>query len=151
MLFSAEKDVFTFISPGFGRSLVWLFSLFHAVSGHDRSSFHSLLLVSFPISRSVLGHACICSTQSNKAGDHVPRVGLQTASAEEEISCTSCLCLQRFRVSLHQRRAHSCTMESSLLLCILVSTSEVEPTTNIWPTSNLLTSNFNIVCSHVLV
>lgn len=49
-----KKDVFIFISPGFSRSLVWLFSLFHAVSGHDHSSFHSLLLVSFHISNVIL-------------------------------------------------------------------------------------------------
>lgn len=87
MLSSAEKDVFTFISPGLGRSLVWLHCFMH---GHDRSSFHSLLLVSFHISNVILhlcmrAHVvCTCCTQSNAAGDLVPRVGLQTANAEDQ-------------------------------------------------------------------
>lgn len=51
---------------------------------------------------------------------------------EEESSCPACLCLLHFRTPVRCRRAPPCTMESSLLLCLLFLPVET-PTTAIWP------------------
>lgn len=123
MLSSAEKDDFIFISPGFSRSLVWLFSLFHARARSlllPLSCWSVFTLVMSFCTRALMHSPILQVTMCPELGCKSPMQKI------------SCLCLQRFRVSLHQRRARSCSMESYFFLCILFSTSE--PTTNIWPT-----------------
>lgn len=55
--------------------------------------------------------------QSNSADSDMYQVGSPTAKTlEEQISCVTCLRPLQFGVSLHWCRAHSCTVEYSLLI-----------------------------------
>lgn len=70
-------------------------------------------------------HACICSAHYSTVGGNMHWLGLQTTNTEEETSHPTCLPLLKFRVSLHQKRTHLCTMESSLFTSYFLVTHVV--------------------------